>query len=326
MIALLVFLGAVAVVLLRSMAGKVDSFETVRIGMSSSALNGLVFIAKERSFFEQHGLRIIIDDAYETCSSAAEGLIADEVDISGGAEFVMVQNSFDHADLRTFAQIAMAGSMEMIAMKDRGIAEVSDLKGKKVGLTIGSSSQYFLCGFLTRNKLPLSAVDIVNLGPPKMKEALLDGFVDAVVTWEPQVTRIKKRLGTNAASWPVQGRDDYYFLLMTKEDFLQRSPATDEKVLQALIDAEGFAGKHPEEAARIIESYVRSFAGDVQLILQKTTLHVRLDQSLLRLMEAEAHWMIRNKMTPGKEMPNYFNMIHWEALEIVKPESVGIFH
>jgi ABC-type nitrate/sulfonate/bicarbonate transport system substrate-binding protein len=158
------------------------------------------------------------------------------------------------------------------------------------------------------------------------EDALISGSVDAVVIWEPHATRIKERLGKNAISWPVQGRDDYYFLLITTEAFLRRSPATAEKMLRALIDAEAFADKHPEEAQRIIEPRIKYLPGDVQLRMARSTLKVRLDQALLTGMEAEAQWMIRNNLTTKKEMPNYLDMIDLKPLGAVKPEAVGIIH
>jgi ABC-type nitrate/sulfonate/bicarbonate transport system substrate-binding protein len=140
------------------------------------------------------------------------------------------------------------------------------------------------------------------------------------------VTRIKERLGKNALSWRVQGRDDYYLLFITKDEFLRRSPATAEKMLRALIDAEGFTDKHPEEAHRILESRLKLQPGDVQLRLKGSTLKVRLDQALLTLMEAEAQWMIRNNLAPKREMPNYLDIVYLKGLEAVKPEAVGIIH
>jgi NitT/TauT family transport system substrate-binding protein len=43
-------------------------------------------------------------------------------------------------------------------------------------------------------------------------------------------------------------------------------------------------------------------------------------------MEAEAQWMIRNNLTPKREMPNYLDMIYLKGLEAVKPGAVGTIH
>ncbi|MBI4767586.1 MAG: ABC transporter substrate-binding protein [Deltaproteobacteria bacterium] len=204
--------------------------------------------------------------------------------------------------------------------------KLSDLKKKRIGLLRGSSSEFFLGDYLKRSNTPLFGVKIVDLSPLATEEAMRNGSVDAVVVWDPYATRIKERLGNNAMSWPVQGRNDYYFLFITKKEFLRRSPAAAEKVLRALIDAEAYAGTNPEETLKIIEARSKLRPGDAQLLLAKTRLEVRLDQGLLTLMEAEADWMIRNNLTTKTEMPDFLDMIYLKALEAVKPEAVGVIH
>jgi NitT/TauT family transport system substrate-binding protein len=323
--AIIVVLAAAAALLLRNNEGKLDSLPTVRLGVSSSAVNGLIFIAHEQGFFSKRGVKVAMK-TYETGVSAVNALVADAVDVATGAEFVMVRKGFDHGDLRAFAQIANTSPIEMIARKDRSIETVSDLRGKRVGLSRGSSSEFFLGGFLKRSDIPLSSLEMVNLEPYSMEKAFSDGSVDAIVAWEPHVTRIKERFGESVTSWPVQGRDDYYFLIMTKDQFLDRSPDAAKKMVRALLDAEEFARKHPEEVQRSIQERVKNLESDIRPILQRTAFHVRLDQSLITLMEAEAHWMIRNSLTIKKEMPNYLDMIYLKALKAVKPDAVGIIH
>ena len=49
-----------------------------------------------------------------------------------------------------------------------------------------------------------------------------------------------------------------------------------------------------------------------------------LDQSLITAMEDEARWMIKNKLTKEKDVPNFLNYIHVDALKAAKPEAVHI--
>jgi ABC-type nitrate/sulfonate/bicarbonate transport system substrate-binding protein len=320
---LVLLAAAIGMVLLKGCTRKVDSLETVRIGAATQPVAGLVYVADEKGFFKTHGVNATIKN-YEAGVLAANALLADTVDVATATEFVMALKSFDSQNLMAFSQIANTNATELVARKDLGIRKISDLKGKRIGLPRGSISDFFLGTYLRHNNIPLSSVKLIDLAPLAAEEALCKGSVDAVVIWEPHVTEIKKRLGDTAVIWPVQGRNDYYFLLIAKEEFLRRSPATAEKMLRALVDAEEFAGKHPEEAERIIESRINYRPGEVRLRLSRGTLKVRLDQALLTLMEAEAHWIIQNNLTPKRKMPNYFNMIYLKALEGVKPEAVGI--
>jgi NitT/TauT family transport system substrate-binding protein len=49
-----------------------------------------------------------------------------------------------------------------------------------------------------------------------------------------------------------------------------------------------------------------------------------LDQAILTILENEARWAIRNKLTDGKKVPNYLNFIYFDTLEAVKPKGVNI--
>ena len=53
---------------------------------------------------------------------------------------------------------------------------------------------------------------------------------------------------------------------------------------------------------------------------------ISLDQSLIVTIEAEARWAIKNNLTDAREVPNYLDYIHMDALEKVKPEAIGIIH
>jgi hypothetical protein len=41
-------------------------------------------------------------------------------------------------------------------------------------------------------------------------------------------------------------------------------------------------------------------------------------------MEDEARWMIKNKLTKEKNVPNFLDYIYEDALKAVKPEAVNI--
>lgn len=78
----------------------------------------------------------------------------------------------------------------VLVKTDSDISTVSDLKGKKIGVVIGSSAQCFLSGLLNKNGLSLSDVETVNISPGEQEAALSNGEVDAVAVWEPIPSRI----------------------------------------------------------------------------------------------------------------------------------------
>jgi NitT/TauT family transport system substrate-binding protein len=238
---------------------------------------------------------------------------------------VIVNKHLLHPDVRVLASIARPDNHEVIARKDRGIAEPAHLKGKRIAVTRYSSGDFFLGTFLSDHGIPVERVTYVDLLPPQILSALSSGAVDAAMTWEPTVAKIKERLGPNAIHWPGQSGGGYYWVLMTREDFIKKRPAAAERLIKALLDAEKYVSGHTPEAQELIAQRLGYDPVLLQSLWRRCDFRVRLDQDLLILMEDEARWTIRRQQ-PKKEMPNYLDVIHWESLKKIKPEAVSIIH
>ena len=79
----------------------------------------------------------------------------------------------------------------VLVPEDSDITSVSDLKGKKVGLVIGSIAQNYMNELLKANGLSLDDIELINLSTGEQQQALATGQVDAVATWEPTITKIE---------------------------------------------------------------------------------------------------------------------------------------
>lgn len=78
----------------------------------------------------------------------------------------------------------------VIVPKDSDIKTVADLKGKKIGLVVGSICENLLYNLLKAEGLSLDDVELVNLATSEQQAALSAGQVDAVATWQPTVAKL----------------------------------------------------------------------------------------------------------------------------------------
>jgi NitT/TauT family transport system substrate-binding protein len=85
--------------------------------------------------------------------------------------------------------------IKILARQDRGIKTPESLKGKVVGVTAGTASHFFLNLFLIYHQMQISDVQIIDLEPPGLSKALIEGQVDAIATWEPYIYYSGKALG-----------------------------------------------------------------------------------------------------------------------------------
>lgn len=210
----------------------------------------------------------------------------------------------------------------VVARMDAGISAASDLKGKRIGFTPGTTSEFFLDSLLTANGLARKEIQPVALKPEEMQEAVLARKVDAVSTWNYPLTQIQKQLG--AGGTILYDREIYTetFNIAAQQDFVRNNPETTKRFLRALIKAEVFVAKNPEEAQTIVSTATNTDRSLVREVWNAFNYHVVLDQSLLITLEDETRWAMKNKLTNQTVMPDYASYIHLDSLKAVKPDAL----
>lgn len=297
--------------------------DRVSLGIYSGFLALPVLIAEERGIFGKRGLDVRIVEnpsGYAAATRLAHG----DMDFATCSEFAFVAKSLQNDDLRIVSSIAKSEVHEIVARRSCGITRPEDLRGKRVGITRHTSGEFFMMMFLVDHQVPVDEVTILDMPPTMLLEALAEGKLDAVLTWDRIAEEARSELKTDAVCWPAQGGQDFYWLLVTRQDILKTSPDTVRRLLESLREAEEFIRAHPEETKRFAATYWRLDPAAVDRLWPGLNFGISLDQALLTAMEKEAGWLIENSNRPGK-IPNYLRFIHFDALDAVKPQSISIF-
>jgi len=317
------------IILISILIGKRDPLQGISQKVNFGILRGphtsLIYIALDRGYFKQNGLDVSIKE-YETGYQAFDALLTGDVDIATATEFVHVTKSFGEFPLQIITTINTAEDQAIIARRDLGIKEIKDLTGRKIGAGWKGSSGFFLETFLTSKDVPINAIVPINLLPSEMDAAISSGKVDAISTFSPNTDRIKSLLGANAISWPSQNSQACYFLLTAKGSFIQSHEDMIQRILRSLIEAEQYLKNDENDARKIIEKRLNMSHKMLLSIWPQYSFRVRLDQDLLILMEAEAQWLIRNRLAGSMKMPNYFKQIYIDGLNKIEPNAVGVIH
>lgn len=299
--------------------------EKVTIGISAtSLLPSLVHIAKENGYFLEEGIDVEIK-GYPTGKAALAATFNGEVDMATVADTPIVTNSFERNDFAVLVTILdSAQHAKALARKDSNINTPQDLVGKKVATTIGTTAHFFMVTFFTSNGIDTSDVEVVNLKPGEMVEAITSGDVDAIFAWEPNILKSQKSLGDNAIVLPSRVGYEATFNLVAMNKFIEDHPESIRKIIKALAKAEEFTKDNREESIDIIASRLGADREDIDKLWDGYRFRLSLSQTLIMTLEDEARWAIRDNLTDKTEVPNYLDYIHLDALEEVKPEAISI--
>ncbi len=76
---------------------------------------------------------------------------------------------------------------------DSSFNSFEDMKGKKIATVFGSTGHNFIEKLLGKAGLSFEDIEFINISASEAEVALSEGFADAVIIWEPNITRIIDR-------------------------------------------------------------------------------------------------------------------------------------
>ena len=302
---------------------KTGQIMTITIGNMHLEGSALIYIASDRNFFKLNKLEIALKN-YDAGLDAVNDMLQGKLDIAVTTEYPLVGKAYKKEKIKSIASIVKADYEFLVARKDRGILDIADLKGKKIGLRRDTIPEFYLGRFLSIHSLNIKDVHIANMNISQSETALLDGEIDAIVDWQPYTDSILKRLGNNAVKWPVQSNQATYGLLVCRDDWIAKNSDAIDRFLKALSEAEKFSAENLSVVKSIVKKAMNFSDAYLDRVWEQNQFSVSIDQSLILAMEDEARWMIRNNLTTEKLIPNFLEYIHENNLEAIKPESVSI--
>jgi NitT/TauT family transport system substrate-binding protein len=258
--------------------------------------------------------------------AALDALVNGEADVALGiAEFPLVGKALLKEEVSAFGCLDKAEFVYLVCRKDRGIANVSDLTGKRVGIVSRTIAEFYLGRFLELHGMSLQDVALVDVRTPEeWVNSIVNGDIDAISIAQPSVNAIVDKLGTNAVVWPVQSNQQMYSLMISSDDWIAEHPELITRFLNSLLQAEEFVQDHPTEAKAIVKKQMNFSDEYMETVWKQNQYSLSLDQSLIVAMEDEARWMIKNNLTNENNVPDFLDYVYVEGLESLKPEAVNI--
>ena len=144
------------------------------------------YVAKEGGLFEKNGLDVTINTG-PSGSAMVPFLINNQVQAAYGSDLAGVINHQVDNNIVAVADGTYLWKWESVV--GRNVDDLAALKGKKVGIAIGTGSEIFWRRLLDKRGLSAADYKQVNVEAPEMLAALERGDIDAFAAWEPWPTR-----------------------------------------------------------------------------------------------------------------------------------------
>jgi sulfonate transport system substrate-binding protein len=237
--------------------GDAPQLVTVDAGYVSAVDQLGLPIALEIGAFEEQGLDVRLSQPFPTGVDSLNALQAGEVDFvqvgtpaigaaQRGLDLVLLGNYSGSASRR-----AVDDTMAVVARPGSGISgdDLATLRGKRIGVSIGSINHLYLIGLLQDLQIPVSEVEVVNTAPPDMPVALQTSGIDAAIVWDPWPITIREQV--EGAEQVVRGGGyiPYVGYLVAMREFVEQNPDVVERFLTARAAADRWMRDNPDEAA-----------------------------------------------------------------------------
>jgi NitT/TauT family transport system substrate-binding protein len=271
---LIVALAALAALVVAS--GGATASETAakatKIRMAFSTWNGymaLVIAAKE-GYYKKHGLDVsytVIEDPVQRFNAFKAGsldAIATTVDTFSRTYARGIRS------VEVLGLDASVGGDGIVATKD--IKKVEDLKGQKVAVSAGSTSQWLLAYVLSKHKLSLKDVDQIDLTSGDAGAAFVAGRVKVAVTWQPWLSRAEKNPNghvlVSTKRYPTIITDQVAF----QPSFVKKHRAAVMNFIKAYNDAMRLIKKNPNKAFGDVRDYLGQTPDEIRATMKEVPL------------------------------------------------------
>jgi NitT/TauT family transport system substrate-binding protein len=205
-----------------------------------------LLVAQEKGFFEKHGVQVE-PVFYETFANAVPDMAVNRIDIGLFAVGDLL-NITRIADVKGVAVYDSGGTSTVVSQKN--IRDIKDLKGKKVGVNIGSTGEMIVREMLSSASMSVSDVELVEVDPEMVVGRLSDDLAAGYV-WAPYDTR-----AVQAGHKVLYSRGAIYSLfpdvIVAREAFAKDRPEDVHAFLDAWFEALEYRLANPDESNQII--------------------------------------------------------------------------
>lgn len=245
------------------------------------------YLAKTAGFFQKNGLDVTLNTG-PSGSAMVPLLVKNQVQAVLAAEQAGLQTFVLDDNVVVAAQQMTSG--RLFGLVGRNLANLDELKGRRVGVALGSASEVFWRALVTKLNLDPKDYKIIQVEMPEMLAAIDRGDLDAVAAFEPWVTRILQAVPRTKVLRDNDGILQSHNYVYVNREWAEKNPDVAARFLRSLIEADNMLRTSREKAVEQVSRLLKLDAGLTRELMTKVDFDLKLDQEsvdYLKMVEAQ---------------------------------------
>ena len=228
-----------------------DARAPLRIGINPWPGYEFLYLARELDLFAAEGIDVQIVE-YNSLPDALHAFQRGQLDGMGATliEVLMARSDSDHKAVIAYVTDYSNGADVIVA--NSYVPDVAALKGKRVGVELGSLGVFLLARALERSGLTLDDVRAVSTDQLSMERKLAVGALDAVVTYPPFAVSVSALPGAHRIFSSAELPGEIVDVIAFDQEILKTRRADAAALIRTFQRAQRWAKEQPQKAYEIM--------------------------------------------------------------------------
>jgi NitT/TauT family transport system substrate-binding protein/sulfonate transport system substrate-binding protein len=218
--------------------------------------------------------------------------------------------------------------LAIVASKNSGVkpGAIEALKGKRIGLSKGQTSDEYLKMVLARRNMKYEDVQIVDIGnasQTQLVSLLKDDKADAIVCWEPFNTMVLEAVPDSYVVVRGGGHLSYVMIATTHEPMIASDPQLIRNFVAGLAAASQYTRQNRAEAVEIFAKWVPGLDPAVgKKAIQHISYDPRISGPVMQAFEAAEDDVLKNTLKGAQrlDVPAQFSASFIAEVQKSNPE------
>jgi len=225
--------------------------DAISIGINAWPGYEYIYLAEAKGFYEKHGVNVKIVEF----NSLADARQAYERSHLSGLACTIVEHCqiLDNCDREPrISLIADYSNGGDVIIADEEISSIADLKGRRIGLEIGSLGIYILARVLEKAGLDFDDVKAVGSDQLNLVNQIAAGDIDVAITYPPHSVNMLREGALGQIFSTADIPNEVLDILIFDQTFLSQREAEARAVIEAIYEAQEWAASNKDEAYGIM--------------------------------------------------------------------------